>query len=225
MLEILSMFLYCPTTNWWPTVFLASLGLAAALLPARVGAQASITTTVAPVRADRAPLLRPWGRGHGGVPAFDQVKVADFKPAMEAAMAENLTEVNAIANNPQAPTFDNTLAALERSGGAMDRVGAVYGVWNSTLNDPAFSAVARDMAPRLAAFGDQITQNTALFKRIEAVYNDPATKKLTPEQRRLVEVRYKAFIRAGAKLDAPAKARLSQINQQLAGLFTRFQQN
>lgn len=177
--------------------------------------QASVISTSAltPAQANQA-LLQPWGGNHGGVPAFDHVQVADFKPAMEAAMAENLAEINAIATNPQAPTFDNTIAALERSGRALDRVEAVYGVWNSTLNDPAFSTVAREMAPKLAAFSDQVTQNTALFKRIEAVYNAPETKKLTPEQQRLVEVRYRAFVRAGAKLDAPAKTRLSQINQQ-----------
>jgi peptidyl-dipeptidase Dcp len=170
-------------------------------------------------------LLAPWGGPHGGVPAFDKVKVADFKPALEAAMAENLAEVAAIANNPKLPTFDNTIVALERSGGTLDRVQAEYGVWKTTLNDKAFSAVETEMAPKMAAFSDQISQNAALFKRIEAVYKDPATKKLTPEQQRLVEVRYKAFVRSGAKLDAPAKARLSAINQQLAGLFTKFSQN
>ncbi|RZK23278.1 MAG: M3 family peptidase [Hymenobacter sp.] len=186
---------------------------------------AQTPTASVTLRADQAPLVRPWGGTHGGVPAFDQVKVVDFKPALAAAMAENLTEVNAIANDPQPATFDNTIMALERSGEALDRVQAVYGVWKTTLNDKAFGAVEAEMAPKMAAFSDQITQNTALFKRLEAVYNDPATKKLTPEQQRLVEVRYKGFVRAGAKLDAPAKARLSQINQQLAGLFTKFSQN
>ena len=202
---------------------LAALSLAAGS-PTLSMAQSSAPTITVATRANQ-PLLQPWAGPHGGVPAFDQVKVADFKPALEAAMTENLAEIDAIARNPQAPTFDNTIVALERSGAAIERVEAVYGVWNSTLNDAAFSAVAREMAPRMAAFSDQITQNTALFKRIEAVYNSPATKKLTPEQQRLVEVRYKAFVRAGAKLDATAKTRLSQINQQLAGLFTRFQQN
>ena len=202
---------------------LAALGLAAGS-PTLSMAQPTAPTITVATRASQ-PLLRPWGGPHGGVPPFDQVTVADFQPALEAAMAENLAEIDAIARNPAAPTFDNTLAAMERSGAALDRVEAVYGVWNSTLNDAAFSAVARAMAPRLAAFNDQITQNAALFKRIEAVYNSPAKKKLTPEQQRLVEVRYKAFVRAGARLDAPAKARLSQINQQLAGLFTNFQQN
>jgi len=203
---------------------LALLGLMVAQ-PYLSMAQATSPVVTVSGRASQAPLLAPWGGPHGGVPAFDKVKVADFKPALEGAMAENLAEIAAIANNPAAPTFDNTIAAMERSGGALDRVQAVYGVWKSTLNDKEFGAVETEMAPKMAAFADQISQNTALFKRIEAVYKSPATKKLTAEQQRLVEVNYKQFVRAGAKLDAPAKARLSQINQQLAGLFTRFSQN
>jgi peptidyl-dipeptidase Dcp len=203
---------------------LALLGLTVAQ-PYFSMAQATSPVVTVSGRASQAPLLAPWGGPHGGVPAFDKVKVADFKPALEAAMAENLAEIAAIANNPAAPTFDNTIAAMERSGGALDRVQAVYGVWKSTLNDKEFGAVETEMAPKMAAFADQISQNTALFKRIEAVYKSPATKKLTAEQQRLVEVNYKQFVRAGAKLDAPAKARLSQINQQLAGLFTHFSQN
>ena len=197
--------------------FAATLGLAFALLAVPARAQT-------PARADQ-PLLAPWGGPHGGVPAFDKVRVADFKPALEAAMAENLVEINAIASSPAAPTFENTIAAMERSGQALTRISSIYGVWSTSLNEPAFAAVQREMAPRLAAFADQITQNPALFRRIEAVYNAPATKQLTAEQQRLTEVQYKQFVRAGAKLDAPAKARVSAINQQLAGLFTKFSQN
>ncbi|MBH8558486.1 M3 family metallopeptidase [Hymenobacter sp. BT442] len=207
------------------TGFLATLGLALTLLPTPGMAQSSASAASATARADQSPLLAPWGGPHGGVPAFDKVKVADFKPALEAAMAENLAEINAIATNPAAPTFENTIAAMERSGQTLTRVSAIYDIWSSTLNDAAFSAVETEMAPKLAAFYDQISQNPALFKRIEAVYNSPATKKLTAEQQRLVEVDYKQFVRAGAKLDATAKARVSAINQKLAGLFTNFSQN
>jgi peptidyl-dipeptidase Dcp len=203
---------------------LAALGLAAGT-PTLSVAQTATSATAVAGRAGQLPVLAPWAGPHGGVPAFDQVKVADFKPALEKAMAENLAEINAIATNPAAPTFENTLVALERSGQTLMRVSTVYDVWSSTLNDAPFSAVETEMAPKLAAFYDQITQNTALFKRIEAVHNAPATKKLTPEQQRLVEVRYKEFVRSGAKLDAAAKTRLSAINQQLAGLFTSFSQN
>jgi len=140
-------------------------------------------------------------------------------------MAENLAEIEAIATSPEAPTFENTLAALERSGRALERVSTVYDVWSSAMSSPAFQAVEREMAPKLAAFADRITQNEALFRRIESVYTSPEKAALTPEQQRLVWRTYTAFVRAGAKLGAQAKARLSEINQRLAELYTRFGQN
>jgi peptidyl-dipeptidase Dcp len=183
--------------------------------------------TAAP--ADPNPLLGKWEGPFGGVPPFDRVQVSQFKPALEAAMAENLAEVDRIAKDPAAPTFDNTIVAMERAGRSLDRVTTVYGVWGSTMAGPEFQVIQREMAPRLAAFGDQITQNEALFKRIEAVYNSSISStgkaQLTPEQRRLAWLYYTNFVRSGARLDAGAKTRLSQINQQLAGLYTKFSQN
>jgi peptidyl-dipeptidase Dcp len=171
------------------------------------------------------PLLAEWSGPYGGVPPFDRVRVADFKPALEAGMAENLSEVERIANDTAPPTFENTIVALERAGRSLDRVQTVYGIWSSNMNGPEFQTVQREMAPRMAAFFDKITQNAALFQRIEAVYNSPAKKKLTPEQQRLSWFYYTNFVRGGAKLDAQTKSRLSEINQKLAGLFTRFSQN
>jgi len=104
-------------------------------------------------------------------------------------------------------------------------VQTIYGVFASTMNGPEFQVVQREMAPRLSAFYDQITQNEPLFKRIEAVYNSPEKAKWTPEQQRLAWVYYTNFVRAGARLRSEDKARLSQINQKLAGLFTKFSQN
>lgn len=185
------------------------------------------------VRSDN-PLLAPWPGPYGGVPPFDRVEVSHFKPALEAAMAEEMAEVEAIASNPDAPTFENTIAALERSGRTLNRVYSVYGVWSTTMNSPEFQAVEREMAPKLAAFSDRIVQNEALFRRIEAVYEAmggvdgrkaAGGAELNPEQRRLTWRYYTNFVRAGAKLDAEAKARLSEINQRLAQLFTRFTQN
>jgi peptidyl-dipeptidase Dcp len=183
------------------------------------------TTVEANPAADENPLLVEWKGAFGGTPLFDRVKVADFKPALEAAMAENLSEIERIANNSAAPTFENTIAAMERSGQTLNRVTAVYGVWSSAMSNPEFQTVEREMGPKLAAFSDKITQNEALFRRIEAVYNSPAKTKLTPEQQRLTWLYYTNFVRAGARLKPDAKTRLSQINQQLAGLFTRFSQN
>ncbi|MBC6605468.1 M3 family metallopeptidase [Hymenobacter sp. BT188] len=183
------------------------------------------TFTATATRPDNNALLAPWAGPYGGVPAFDKVEVSQFKPALEAAMAENLKEIQAIAGNSQAPNFENTIAALERAGQALDQVQTVYGVWTGTMSNPEVQLVQREMAPKMAAFSDQITQNEPLFRRIEAVYNSPDKKKLTPEQQRLAFVYYNNFVRAGAKLDAKAKTRLSAINQELAGHFTRFSQN
>jgi peptidyl-dipeptidase Dcp len=183
------------------------------------------TAPAAAAQAPANPLLADWTGPYGGIPPFDQVRVEHFRPALEAAMAENLAEVERIANNPAPPTFENTLAALERSGDAYERVSTLYGIWSSNLNTPEFQKVESEMAPRLAAFADRITQNEALFRRIQAVYDARERSGLTPEQQRLAWYYHNRFVRAGARLDAPAKARLSEINQQLAGHFTRFSQN
>ena len=184
----------------------------------------SAAKSTAPL-AEPNPLLADWRGPYGGVPPFDLVKIEYFKPALETAMAENLSEIEKIANDKAPPTFQNTIVALERAGQTLDRVSTIYGVWGSTMASPEFQVVQREMAPKLAAFNDRVTQNEALFKRIEAVYNSPGKKKLTPEQQRLTWLYYTNFVRSGAKLDRPAKARLSEINQQLAGLFTKFSQN
>lgn len=171
------------------------------------------------------PLLAKWTGPYGGVPPFDQVKVEQFKPALEAAMAEQLAEIEKIARDPAPPSFENTIAAMERSGRTLDRVGSIFGVYSSTLSTPEFQAVETEMAPRLAAFQDQITQNEPLFKRIAAVYEARDTANLTPEQKRLSWLYYTNFVRAGAKLDAAAKKRVAEINERLASLFTTFTQN
>ena len=178
---------------------------------------------------DPNPLLAEWEGPYGGVPPFDKVQIALFKPALEAAMTENLGEIDKIAKDPAAPTFDNTIVALERAGHTLDRVGTLYNVWSSTMSSPEFQMVQREMAPRLAAFNDKINQNEALFKRVEAIYNWAQTpagnKKLTAEQQRLVWLDYTNLVRSGAKLERPAKARLTEINQELASLFTKFSNN
>jgi len=208
-------------SNKWKRMLLIST--AAGAIAALVIGNSSRAVTV--TSADPNPLLSEWTGPYGGIPPFDQVKVEYFKPALEAAMAENLSEIDQIANNSAAPSFDNTIVAMEKAGQTLDRVGTVYNVWQSTMSSPDFQAVQREMAPKLAAFSDKITQNEKLFKRIEAVYNSPDKKKLTPEQQRLVWLDYTNFVRAGAKLDAKSKARLTEINQQLATLFTKFSNN
>ena len=186
-------------------------------------------TAALPVAADVAasavtasPLLAAWSGPYGGVPPFDKVRIADFKPALLAAMQRNLAEIEHIATDPAAPSFDNTIAALERSSRALHRVAALLSVYTSTLNDPAVQAVESEAAPLYAAHADRITQNEKLFKRIAAVYAVREHAHLNGEQQRLTWLVYTDFVRAGARLDAGAKAQLSTLNQQLAGLYTRF---
>jgi peptidyl-dipeptidase Dcp len=171
-------------------------------------------------------LLRPWSGPYGGVPPFDAVEVADFEPGLESAMQNNLAEIDRIATNPAPPTFANTIEAMERAGRPLQRVTAVYGVWSSTMNSPEFQTVERKMAPRLAAFSDKITQNTALFRRIEAIYDAPdKSTALTQEQQRLAWYYHNNFVRAGARLNEADKKRVAEINERLAGLYTQFSQN
>ena len=171
------------------------------------------------------PLLEPWTGPYRGVPAFDRYRVEQFEPALEAAMAEQLAEVGRIAGDPSAPTFDNTIAALERAGRTLTRVHTIYGIYSSNLSTAAFQAVEQKMEPKLAEFHDRITQNEPLFKRISALYEARERAGLTPEQQRLIWLYYTNFARSGAKLEAASKKRLSEINQRLASLFTTFSQN
>jgi peptidyl-dipeptidase Dcp len=189
--------------------------VAALAAPAALAAEATVQN----------PLLAPWTGPYGGVPPFDKVRVEHFQPALEAAMAEQLAEVDKIANDPAPPTFENTLAALERSGRTLDRVATIFGVYSGTMSTPDFQKVEEEMAPKLAAFSDRITQNEKLFERIAAVYDARHAAKLTPEQKRLAWLDYTNFVRAGARLEPGAKKRLSEINQRLAALYTKFSQN
>jgi peptidyl-dipeptidase Dcp len=171
------------------------------------------------------PLLAPWSGPHGGVPPFDRVEVGQFVPALEAAMEAQLRAIDAITAQAAPPTFENTIAALERSDRLLKQVQAVYGVWSTSMNTPAFQAIEREMAPRLAAFRDRIAQNEPLFRRIAAVYEAREAAGLTAEQKRLAWLYHTTFARTGARLDPAGKKRLSEINQRLATLYTAFAQN
>ncbi len=171
------------------------------------------------------PLLAPWTGPFGGVPPFDKIRVNDFKPALIKAMDLSRADIKAITETKQAPSFENTIAALEDSGRSFGRAGAIFGTYTSTMNSKPMQKIEQEMAPAMAAFSDEITQNEALFSRIKAVHDARANAKLTPEQKRLVEVTYENFARRGAALGAKEKTRLKEINQKLATLFTTFSQN
>ncbi len=178
-----------------------------------------------PTSAALNPLLADWSGPYGGVPAFDQVQVEHFKPALDQVMTATVVAVETIAKAAEPATFDNTIAALESATRSFDRLHSIFNVWSGGLNTEAFQQVERDMAPKLAAFGDEIHQNAALFARIEAVYRQRNQTGLSAEQQRLVWKVHNDFVRAGAKLSVSAKQRVGAINQQLAALFTQFSQN
>ena len=171
------------------------------------------------------PLLEPWSGPFGGIPPFDRVKVEHFAPAIEAAMAQHLEAIERIAADPSAPTFANTLEALERSGRALDRVMSLYNVFGGTMRTKAFQEMEREVEPRLAAHRDRIVQDERLFARIAAVYESRGRSGLDAEQQRLAWLKHVDFVRSGAKLGAEAKKRLAAINQRLASLYTEFSQN
>ncbi|HVG58420.1 MAG TPA: M3 family metallopeptidase [Hyalangium sp.] len=211
-------------------LLVASVGAAlvsssCATTAAQEGSSSMQSNTSIMVPQPENPLLARWAGPYGGVPAFDKVQVAHFKPALEEAMEQARREIAVIADNTAAPDFENTIAAMDDAGRTLDSVSTIYSVWASTMNGPEFKAIEREMAPKLAAFEDEITQNEKLFRRIEAVYNSPDKAKLTPEQQRLVWLRYTNFVRAGARLDTAAKKRVAEINERLASLYTSFSQN
>jgi peptidyl-dipeptidase Dcp len=158
-------------------------------------------------------------------PHFDRIKVEHYAPAFEAGMAQQKQEIDAIASNPAAPTFDNTIVALERSGRTLGRASRVFFNLSGTVTNPEMQQIEKLMAPKLAAHGDSIRLNSALFERIQSLYQRRAELGLDPESDRLLERYYKDFVRAGARLNEADKTYLRALNAELATLHTTFAQN
>tara|TARA_R110002073_G_scaffold32779_2_gene99003 strand:- start:10880 stop:13033 length:2154 start_codon:yes stop_codon:yes gene_type:complete len=170
-------------------------------------------------------MLKPWTGPYGGVPPWNLVRQEEFLPAIETAIQIASEELNAIANQSEPPTFENTIVAMEKAGKTLDRVETLFDVHTSNLNVGPIPDIERAVAPKLSEHRDSIYQNEKLFKRIEAIYQSDAMKSFTVAQKRLVDDLYKTFVRQGAKLNSSDKAKLSQINTRLARLFTDFSQN
>ncbi len=156
-------------------------------------------------------------------PPFDRIKDADYQPAIEAGMAAELREMDAIANDPARPTFDNTFVAMERSGLLLHRVMQVFSGVAGANTNPALQTVQREEAPKMAAHQDAIHLNAKLFARVKEVYDERAALHLQPEQLRLVEVQYDRFVHAGAQLSDTDKATLKQLNEEESTLSNAFQ--
>ena len=160
-----------------------------------------------------------------GVPAFGRIKPDDFPGAFARAFAAHRAEVAAIAANAAAPTFANTIAALEASGAALTRTVNVFNLLADAHTNDAIQAIEREVAPLKAKHWDSILMDATLFGRVDCLYRMRDRLELSAEQRRVLERYYVKFIRAGAALDAAAKARLADVNERLATLGTTFSQN
>ena len=159
------------------------------------------------------------------LPPFDKIKDADYRPAFEAGMAEQRKEADAIARNAEAPSFANTIVAMERSGQLLNRVSSVFFNMTSSNTNPELDKIEREMAPKLAAHRDAIFLDPLLFARVNALYDRRAGLGLDPESLRLLERYHTQFVRAGAPLSDADKAKLRKMNEQLSSLTTQFQQN
>jgi peptidyl-dipeptidase Dcp len=155
-------------------------------------------------------------------PAFDKIKDGDYQPAIDAGIAKKLEEVQAIANNPAAPTFENTFEALERAGQLLDRVWATFNCVTGANTNDDLQKVLTYETPRITALQDEIHLNAKLFARVKAVYDQRAALKLDPESLRLVEWEYQQFVKAGANLSEDDKAKLKKLNEEGAKLETDF---
>ena len=155
-------------------------------------------------------------------PPFDKIKDGDYQPAMEAGMAQQRKEIDAIANNPEAPTFENTLVAMERSGQLLQRVTLVFFAVTQANTNPTLQEVQAAEAPKFAAQSDYIHLNPKLFARLSALYDKRATLGLDPESMRLLEWDYKEFVKAGARLSEADKIKLKKLNEEGSVLSTAF---
>ena len=170
------------------------------------------------------PLLEPSPLPFG-YPAFDRVRDSHYAPAFSQGMAEHLREVEAIANNPSEPTFENTLVALERSGQLLGRVQRLFFNLVGAHGNDALRAVEKEMAPKLAAHSDAIRLNPALFARVDRLHARLDQLGLDPESRRLLDRTHRDFVRSGARLGETEKTRLKALNAEIATLQTSFAQN
>ncbi|WP_108813818.1 M3 family metallopeptidase [Loktanella sp. Alg231-35] len=170
------------------------------------------------------PLLADWSTPFG-LPPFDQIADDDFMPAVDAALTTARANIAAIAGNPDAPDFDNTIAAMEMADDTLNRVLSAFYSLAGADSNPAREALQRDFAPLLSAYSSEISENTALFARVEAVWAQRDTLDLTDEQQRVLMLTRRGFVRAGAQLEGQAAEELRDVKSRLSVLDTQFVQN
>ena len=167
-------------------------------------------------------LLADWTGPYDGVPPWDRVKPELFPEAIQFGIDEQRREVLAIADSSEAPTFVNTVEALEKVGQRLDRVLSLFGVMTDNMTTPAYQALEKEWSPKLSAASDEIILNPKLFQRVKTVYEMRGSAGLDTKQQRLVTRLYDSFVRRGANLSAGQKQQLSAYNSQLAGKFAIF---
>lgn len=208
---------------------------ASALILAMAGAMAPVTAQAADAALQVAqaetnimtsdnPFFHKWTTRFG-VPPYDAIKPEHFKPAYEKAMADQLAEIKAITDNKDAPTFANTIDALEMSGKMLGDVGRVFGSLTASNTNDRLQQIQREMAPVLAKHSSAINLDAALFARVDALYAKRDSLKLSAEQKRVLERYHLDFVRAGAKLEGKDRERMAAVMQRLAVLSTQFSQN
>ena len=190
-----------------------------------------MTTCLAPAGANQGtaadntnPFFSPY-KTPLNTPPFNLIKNDHFLPAIKEGIRQHQAEIDAIVNNTAAPTFANTLGALDASGRMLSEVTAVFGALQGADTNPAIQSIAKETTPLIAGHNDNIRLNEKLFARVKSVYDQRAKLKLTPEEQFLLENTYRDFVRGGALLDEKQKARLRELNQQLAMLSLRFGDN
>jgi peptidyl-dipeptidase Dcp len=199
-----------------------------------LGAAACALAASAASAAPHAAAKRQGPAAGGGVfeapsplflqaPQFDRIHDSDFLPALEEGMRRQKAEIARIANNPAPPTFDNTLAAMERSGQMLERVNRVFSALTSADTNDALQKTESEESPRLAAHDDWIYLNPKLFARVRSLYERRDSLGLTPEQQQLLKITYQRFVHAGAKLSPADQVRLKALNQQISTLETAFE--
>ena len=184
-------------------------------------AEEAVTTDFS---ATANPLLEDWDTPFG-VPPLDRISSEDYLPAIRTAMQEQAAEIDAIVANSDAPTFENTIEALERSGSTLSRANRIFNAVDGAHSDDIIKETGKTLAPELAAHRDNISLNKGLFDRVLTVFEQRDGLELTAEQDRLLEETHKQFVRSGANLEDEAQTRLREINSELAELAQQFQDN
>ena len=169
-------------------------------------------------------LLSKFNTKHNTAP-FSQIKIEDYFPAFQEGIVLAKAEIDAIVNNPEAPTFENTVVAMDFAGDILDRLSSVFFNLNSAETSDEMQKIAQKVSPLLSEFGNDITLNAALFAKIKAVYEQKGSLNLNPEQTTLLDKKYKSFSRNGANLPEDKKNQLREIDKELSKLSLQFGEN